>query len=474
MLLGVFWNNLLIVLCVWLFGVQCTTRDEVQSLNDILLPPYNKDLGPNFNQSEPIVIYISFNLFSLNEFDDKAGKLVFLGYSHIEWQDDRIVWDPLQHGNTTSILIPQSKVWIPYFFVGKPYDEVKTIGYDFVQVVYDRDGWARWAVPDKYEVSCTADIAYYPFDRQTCEIYLIPWAYGRGSFEFRLPLDHMTQIDFIENGAWRIISTEMRVAEYTDGNLVLMVIKFQRRPLFILLNLFLPIIVVAGLNVFVFLLPPDPGERSAFGVTVLLAMAVFLSIVSDKLPSTSEPHIARISVFILAELIVSALIMVFTVFTLMLYNKKDEKTIPNWTKSLVLKCSRRRKTNAKHEEAREQRDNRDIVEPNRTEPRHWRPERDRYHRDNMDVYSKHRGYPNENSDRKFPEHAHQRANHSNARNVLSEGPDKLTGDETDRTVTWTDVAKCFDNFCLAMFIFLNSCLVIIEIVDSAYYLNQEF
>ncbi|OWF48895.1 Neuronal acetylcholine receptor subunit alpha-7 [Mizuhopecten yessoensis] len=116
----------------------------------------------------------------------------------------------------------------------------------------------------------------------------------------------------------------MRINRHTKGDFVVMVIKFQRRPLFAILNLLIPIVVIGVLNVFVFLLPPEPGERSAFGVTVLLAMAVFLSIVSDKLPSTSEPHIARVSIYLVAELALIALIMLFTMISLKLYNIKDD------------------------------------------------------------------------------------------------------------------------------------------------------
>ncbi|XP_033739158.1 acetylcholine receptor subunit beta-like [Pecten maximus] len=324
-------------------GVQTSTRLDTQVLHDKLLQTYNKDLGPNFNQSQPILLQLSFNLFTLNEFDDIAGKLVFLGLSNIEWRDDRMVWNPLEHGNTTTVMMPQSKVWIPHLFVAKPHTNVKKIGYDFVQVTYTSDGWARWAVPDLFDISCTADIAYFPMDRQKCEIYISPWSYEESTFDFRLPLNTMTQTDFVENGAWKILSTELYVAQHIDNEYVVMVINFQRRPLFIILNLLLPILVVEVLNVFVFLLPPDPGERSAFGVTVLLSMAVFLSIVSDKLPSTSDPHIARVSIYIAAELTLSALIMLFAMISLLLYNKPDDQPIPGWIRRLVSKRSKQQK-----------------------------------------------------------------------------------------------------------------------------------
>jgi hypothetical protein len=45
------------------------------------------------------------------------------------------------------------------------------------------------------------------------------------------------------------------------------------------------------LNVFVFLLPADSGERVGYAITMLLAIAVFLTISSDSLPAMSNPHV---------------------------------------------------------------------------------------------------------------------------------------------------------------------------------------
>ncbi|XP_060073713.1 neuronal acetylcholine receptor subunit beta-3-like [Ylistrum balloti] len=467
-------KTLFVTVCACLYGVESTTRQDIQDLHDKLLPTYNKDLGPNFNQSQPIVLYITFNLFTLNEFDDKAGKLVFLGVSTIQWQDDRMVWDPLLHGNTTSLMIPQSKVWIPNLFVAKPYDNVKKVGNDIVQITYTPDGWASWSVPDLFEVSCTANVAYYPFDRQSCQIYIIPWAYGVGMFDFRLPLDSMTQLDFIENGIWKVLSTKLFVENHEEGDIVVMEIKFQRRPLFVILNLLLPIVVVGVLNVFVFLLPPEPGERSAFGMTVLLAMAVFLSIVSDKLPSTSEPHIARVTLYILAELIISGLIMVFTIFSLVLYSKKDDRPIPGCIKRFVLMCTKRQRKLKKHTPDR--RNEQTTEEQNKTAQRDWPFENDRHRYDYMDLYDKYRGYPNGNAERRQRGHLPQMYNQNNRdnRQTPPESPVVIATEDTSTNVTWTDVAKCFDNVCLALFIFLNLCLLVVETIDSASYLNNDF
>ena len=45
------------------------------------------------------------------------------------------------------------------------------------------------------------------------------------------------------------------------------------------------LILIGGL---VFLLPPESGEKVSLAVTLLLAMTVFLLVVMDNIPSTSE------------------------------------------------------------------------------------------------------------------------------------------------------------------------------------------
>ena len=63
--------------------------------------------------------------------------------------------------------------------------------------------------------------------------------------------------------------------------------ELRRRPLFHILNTVFPVILMASLTVFVFKLPPESGERIGMSLTVLLAYAVYLTLISDNIPQTS-------------------------------------------------------------------------------------------------------------------------------------------------------------------------------------------
>ena len=62
-----------------------------------------------------------------------------------------------------------------------------------------------------------------------------------------------------------------------------------RRPMFVVVILILPVLVMGLLNTLVFLLPAASGERVSYSITILLSQALLLTIVSDNIPKTSSP-----------------------------------------------------------------------------------------------------------------------------------------------------------------------------------------
>ena len=65
-------------------------------------------------------------------------------------------------------------------------------------------------------------------------------------------------------------------------------VHLRRKRTFYILNTIIPVVMLSLLNVLVFILPADCGERMALAVTVLLSFTVYLGIISDNMPKTSE------------------------------------------------------------------------------------------------------------------------------------------------------------------------------------------
>jgi len=54
-----------------------------------------------------------------------------------------------------------------------------------------------------------------------------------------------------------------------------------------MINMVLPVIILAIVGPFVFVLPVESGEKIGFALTVLLNMSVVMTIVSDNIPPIS-------------------------------------------------------------------------------------------------------------------------------------------------------------------------------------------
>lgn len=61
----------------------------------------------------------------------------------------------------------------------------------------------------------------------------------------------------------------------------------ERRPNYYVTSIILPVSLTQYLMVLVFVLPVDSGEKIGFSLTVLLALAVLLTLILDNMPSTA-------------------------------------------------------------------------------------------------------------------------------------------------------------------------------------------
>nr|2MAW_A Chain A, Neuronal acetylcholine receptor subunit alpha-7 [Homo sapiens] len=81
------------------------------------------------------------------------------------------------------------------------------------------------------------------------------------------------------------------------------------------LNLLIPCVLISALALLVFLLPADSGEKISLGITVLLSLTVFMLLVAEIMPSTSDssPSIAQ---YFASTMIIVGLSVVVTVIVL--------------------------------------------------------------------------------------------------------------------------------------------------------------
>ena len=65
-------------------------------------------------------------------------------------------------------------------------------------------------------------------------------------------------------------------------------VHLQRRPDFYLLTMVFPCILTSAVAAMTFMLPVESGEKVSLEITVLLSLAVFMLVVSDSMPPSSD------------------------------------------------------------------------------------------------------------------------------------------------------------------------------------------
>jgi hypothetical protein len=140
-------------------------------------------------------------------------------------------------------------------------------------------------------------------------------------------LDHpysVTLDEYTENSAWKITSLSKR--KYLLYNTYHIDIEFQlqRRPNFATFTLIMPLLMLAFLNICVFLVPVGSGEKGSFAITIFLSYGIFVTIVSDTLPDNSL-QISYFLLFIIVMLFMSVLSVVYTIIQAKLMSSMGDK-----------------------------------------------------------------------------------------------------------------------------------------------------
>ena len=143
------------------------------------------------------------------------------------------------------------------------------------------------------QTSCEVDVTYFPFDSQACYILIESWSYDGASVKLKNTTDGIQLDKYHENGQWELYHhrTIHRAAVVNDTKVyyqVIFIVHLRRKPLFMVMTIVLPSIILALLVILVFYLPADAGEKFSLGITLLLSFSVFQLLLADYMPTTSD------------------------------------------------------------------------------------------------------------------------------------------------------------------------------------------
>lgn len=126
-----------------------------------------------------------------------------------------------------------------------------------------------------------------------CLLKFGTWSNNASQVTITLMKDQMDQsyTDFL-HGEWDVLNcpckTFTKAFIVSSWPVVECDVTMHRKPLFYIFNLGIPILLLLIIGGFAFILPPDSGDKISLSITVFLALTVFIMVVMDNLPSTSQ------------------------------------------------------------------------------------------------------------------------------------------------------------------------------------------
>nr|XP_018900425.1 PREDICTED: neuronal acetylcholine receptor subunit alpha-7 [Bemisia tabaci] len=275
------------------FGDSIQGRHE-RRLLDKLLDSYNVLERPVANESAALLVRFGITLQQIIDVDEKNQILTTNAWLNLEWVDYSLGWNSSDYGGVKDLRITPNRVWKPDILMYNSADE-KFDGTFHTNVLVRNNGTCLYIPPGIFKSTCKIDITWFPFDDQKCDMKFGSWTYDGFQLDLQLKSEEGGDLsDFIPNGEWYLLGMPGKrnvlyyqccPEPYVD---ITFQIQIRRRTLYYFFNLIVPCVLISSMALLGFTLPPDSGEKLTLGVTILLSLTVFLNLVAESMPTTSD------------------------------------------------------------------------------------------------------------------------------------------------------------------------------------------
>lgn len=324
------------------FFVSLLSADENEfRLTKYLLADYDKSVRPSRNASEPMNVTFGLALTQIIDVDERNQILTTNCWLNQMWIDYSLQWNASSFGGIRVIRLPADTVWKPDIILYNNADSQYNNAILSTNVIVVSDGNLTWLSSAIFKSSCKIDVSWFPFDEQTCTMKFASWTYDGYQVNLVIQTTEGDLSNYVENGEWDLIRMVVQRNEvfysccqepYPD---ITYSIILRRRPLFYVFNLILPCVLITGIALLSFYMPSDSGEKVTLGITTLLSMTVFLMVIGESMPPTSDT-VPLIGLYYGVTISLVSLTTALSVVTLNIHHRGTRGTeVPHYVKKIV-------------------------------------------------------------------------------------------------------------------------------------------
>ncbi|XP_066503740.1 neuronal acetylcholine receptor subunit alpha-7a [Hoplias malabaricus] len=304
-----------------------------------LMKDYNPLERPVFNDTHTLTVNFSLSLMQIMDVDEKNQVLTTNIWLQLYWYDHYLKWNISDYPGVTSVRFPDNQIWKPDILLYNSADERFDATFH-TNILVSSNGACNYIPPGIFKSTCYIDVRWFPFDVQRCDLKFGSWTYGGWSLDLKMIEADIT--GYTANGEWDLVEVLGRRNEkiysccnepYPD---VVFTVVMRRRTLYYGLNLLIPCVLISTLALLVFLLPADSGEKISLGITVLLSLTVFMLLVAEIMPATSD-SVPLIAQYFATTMVIVGLSVIATVWVLQYhYHDPDGGKMPTWVRVVLL------------------------------------------------------------------------------------------------------------------------------------------
>ena len=175
-----------------------------------------------------------------------------------------------------------------------------------------KDGRISWYPTGRLQTKCLPNLRLFPFDTQVCNLRFESWGVPSSQINL-IPAKErkggvyaVTKIDshWIENSQWTIVGNSTIAGRQSGSktgrvcfSFVIYRIEIRRKPLYQMVNIILPSMIISAAETVALYLPCNDPTRAQISVTCLLAYTVFQSMIMQMVPKAID-SIPLMSLFI--------------------------------------------------------------------------------------------------------------------------------------------------------------------------------
>ncbi len=326
---------------VFLFGISSAKLSGLErepastfesNLLTLLLANYSKYTRPAVSNIKPVTVNFDVKLGKLVQLDIKQQVMISNTRIMMRWYDPNLKWNRNVFNGTDFINIPNQLIWTPDIMLQNTAvreSKSKTDVYK-AHVRVRSNGEVMWMSPVTVQASCAINLKWFPFDQQTCELTFGSISYTKSKLQIDYFKKNRATADmkakfYYSSGQWDMIKMTQETRDVTfecckdPFSMLKYTFEWKRLTTYWLLYLVMPCSCLSFLAVFTFFIPAGTGERTGFAITTVLAMSVYLLVISDRMPEKSDEAPLIGVLYIVLFFLMTAVLVSVIVTTSMAY-----------------------------------------------------------------------------------------------------------------------------------------------------------